>query len=135
MKIKWNKINKINTICIYMMSDTFIVLNDLILMFIFEIWKSWKKVKNSKKSFWWQVIRTKDEQKGLNKQMIMLINKKINDKNNSKVKTIWNNWLWGKTIENDVFIHFCFVLNNIHHRLHRILFLEYLKMNTIRWFL
>ena len=41
-----------------------------------------------KKSFWWHDFRTKDEQKGLNKQMIMLINKKINDKNNSKLKTL-----------------------------------------------
>ena len=47
-----------------------------------------KKVQNSKKSFWWYDFRTKDEQRGLNKQMIMTINKKINDKNNSKLKTI-----------------------------------------------
>ena len=33
-------------------------------------------------------LQNKDEQKGLNKQMIMLINKKINDKNNSKLKTL-----------------------------------------------
>ena len=46
-----------------------------------------KRCKKYKKSFWWYEFRTKDEQKGLNKQMIMFINKKINDKNNSKLKT------------------------------------------------
>ena len=41
-----------------------------------------------KKSFWWYVFRTKEDEKGLNKQMVMSINKKINDKNNSKIKTL-----------------------------------------------
>ena len=45
-------------------------------------------MQNSKKSFWWHVFRTKDDQTGLNKQMIMSTNKKINDKNNSKLKTL-----------------------------------------------
>ena len=61
---------------------------DLISMFIIRDMKSWKKIQNCKKSFWWQVFRTKDEQKGLNQQMVMLINKKINDKNKWKIKTI-----------------------------------------------
>ena len=47
-----------------------------------------KKVHFCKKSFWWQVIRTKEDEKGLNNQMVMLINEKINDKNNSKIKTL-----------------------------------------------
>ena len=55
---------------------------------LFEIWKIWKKVQNSKKSFWWHDFRTKDDQRGLNKQMVMSMNKKINDKNNSKLKTL-----------------------------------------------
>ena len=46
-----------------------------------------KKVQFYKKSFWWHVFRTKDDQRGLNKQMVMLINKKINDKINLKLKT------------------------------------------------
>ena len=53
---------------------------------LFEIWKSWKKVNNSKKSFWWYDFRTKEDQRGLNQQMVMSINKKINDKNNSNLK-------------------------------------------------
>ena len=58
---------------------------DLILMFIIRDMKKLKKdAKFYKKSFWWNVSRTKDEEKGLNKQMIMTINKKINNKNNSK---------------------------------------------------
>ena len=55
---------------------------------LFEIWKNWKNVKFYKKSFWWYVFRTKDHERGLNKQMVMSINKKINDKNNSKLKTL-----------------------------------------------
>ena len=69
--------------------DTFIVLYDLISMFIIrDMKKLKKKVQKSKKWFWWHDFRTKDDQRGLNKQMIMIINEKINDKNNSKLKTI-----------------------------------------------
>ena len=69
--------------------NTFIVLYDLISMFIIrDIEKFKKKVQNYKKSFWWHDFRTKDEQKGLTQQMIMSINKKINDKNISKIKTL-----------------------------------------------
>ena len=50
--------------------------------------KSCKKVQFHKKSFWWYDFRTKEDQRRLNQQMIMSINKKINDKNNSKIKTV-----------------------------------------------
>ena len=45
-------------------------------------------MQNSKKSFWWHIFKTKDDEKWLNKRMVTSINKKINDKNNSKLKTI-----------------------------------------------
>ena len=69
--------------------NTFNVLYDLIIMVIYRnMKKSKKRCKKSKKSFWWHDFRTKDEQRGLNKQMVMSINKKINDENNSKLKTL-----------------------------------------------
>ena len=97
--------------------------------------KSWKKVQNCKKSFWRHDFRTKDEQKGLYKQMIMSINKKINDKNNSKLKTI--QILNYEVKQSKMMFLFIFVLfqNTIHHWLHRILFLDYLMMNINHWLL
>ena len=135
-KIKWNKINKINTLCNYMMSRYVYCF----VWFDFNVyyskwWKSWKKVHNSKKSFWWYDFRTKDDQKGLNKQMVMIINKKINDKNNSKLKTI--QIIYYEVKQSKMMFLFIFVLFQInnHHRHHRILFLQYLIMNIINWVL
>ena len=88
MKINWNKIDKINTICFYLMRRYIYCFVWFDFNVYFDIWKSWKKVQFYKKSFWWHVLRTKDEQKGLNKRMVMSINKKINDKNISKLKTL-----------------------------------------------
>ena len=102
---------------------------------LLAIWKSWKKVQFCKKWFWWQVFRIKDEQKGLNQQMVMLINKKINDKNNSKLKTfqiIKYDVKQSKMMFLFIFVLFqtTFIIDFI-----EILFLEYLMMNIICWLL